>query len=470
MSLSLKRLITSLLVLTAAGAAIAAARVPAYAQDSGPVYVVQSGDSLVAIAQKFGVTVEDLAAANGIDDPATIQPGAELTIPGFGGISGVLTTRPLAFGETLWSVAIRSGQPYSELGRLNRVVHPSRFYVGQAIIMPEGEGGPGALSEGRPIRLQPGQTLLELAVLEGWNPWTVKTWSALGARQWTLESEKLALPSAGRPMLSLPAPIHAIDVDPVAGTQGRTVVITAQSQSPVQVQGRLGEWQLLFPSESADTAIAIQGIHALVEPGLYDLELTFSQDGEILARVAQPFRIRLGGYGFDPILYVPEETLDPLNTRPEDQRLEEVFAMRSPLQLWEGAFDFPYQHFVESFPSVFGTRRNYNETGYNSYHTGLDFYGGTGVEIYAPAAGVVVLADELTVRGNTTILDHGLGIFTMYMHQSEILVEVGQEVARGDLIGLVGGTGRVTGPHLHWEVRAGGIPVDPLEWVERSLP
>jgi murein DD-endopeptidase MepM/ murein hydrolase activator NlpD len=119
---------------------------------------------------------------------------------------------------------------------------------------------------------------------------------------------------------------------------------------------------------------------------------------------------------------------------------------------------------------VFGTRRNYNNTGYTSYHTGLDFFGGTGGPILAPAPGTVILASELTVRGLTTIIDHGWGVYTLYLHQSEILVEEGQKVLAGDTIGLVGASGRVTGPHLHWEVQVGGVPVQPLDWIEREYP
>ena len=124
----------------------------------------------------------------------------------------------------------------------------------------------------------------------------------------------------------------------------------------------------------------------------------------------------------------------------------------------------------ESFPSIFGSRRNYNGTGYDSYHSGLDLYGGTGTEITAPARGRVVFTGLLTVRGNTTIVDHGWGIHTAYMHQSEFKVSPGDIVEAGQTIGLVGATGRVTGAHLHWEVWVGGVPVDPLEWVETTYP
>lgn len=78
--------------------------------------------------------------------------------------------------------------------------------------------------------------------------------------------------------------------------------------------------------------------------------------------------------------------------------------------------------------------------------------------------------ESLTVRGNATVIDHGWGVYTAYLHQSEPLVEVGDWVETGDLIGLVGETGRVTGPHLHWEVIVAGVQVDPLQWLERAYP
>jgi len=82
----------------------------------------------------------------------------------------------------------------------------------------------------------------------------------------------------------------------------------------------------------------------------------------------------------------------------------------------------------------------------------------------------VVFAGLLDVRGKVTVLDHGWGVYTGYYHQSEILVSEGDLVAAGDEIGLVGATGRVTGPHLHFQVWVGGVPVDPLEWLTNTYP
>jgi len=92
------------------------------------------------------------------------------------------------------------------------------------------------------------------------------------------------------------------------------------------------------------------------------------------------------------------------------------------------------------------------------------------LNIYAPAAGTVVFTGPLTALGNATYIDHGLGIFTGYGHQAEILVNIGDHVEPGQQIGIIGATGRVTGPHLHWEIWANGVRVNPVQWLENTYP
>jgi murein DD-endopeptidase MepM/ murein hydrolase activator NlpD len=94
----------------------------------------------------------------------------------------------------------------------------------------------------------------------------------------------------------------------------------------------------------------------------------------------------------------------------------------------------------------------------------------TSLALLVTGAGVVILAENLPVRGNATIIDHGWGVITGYWHQSEIYVAVGDVVAPGQTIGVVGSTGRSTGPHLHWEMWVGGVQVDPMQWVQQSFP
>ena len=108
---------------------------PAAAQQDGPIYVVEEGDTLIGIALRFGTTVDALAATNGVTDVAAIFPGMRLLVPGFEGISGVLETRPIALGETLDSLALKHNAPAGRLARLNRIANPARLYVGQLFIV-----------------------------------------------------------------------------------------------------------------------------------------------------------------------------------------------------------------------------------------------------------------------------------------------------------------------------------------------
>ena len=128
------------------------------------------------------------------------------------------------------------------------------------------------------------------------------------------------------------------------------------------------------------------------------------------------------------------------------------------------------QPVVGTVSSYFGTHRSYDGGPYTSYHSGTDLRAPTGTPVYASAGGRVILAEQLMIHGNMVVVDHGWGVVTGYAHLSTIDVQVGQEVAVGDLLGKVGNTGRSTGAHLHWEVWVGGISVDGLQWLQEFYP
>jgi murein DD-endopeptidase MepM/ murein hydrolase activator NlpD len=142
----------------------------------------------------------------------------------------------------------------------------------------------------------------------------------------------------------------------------------------------------------------------------------------------------------------------------ENARLGKLWASTSPQALWSGPFMRPVP---DAANSRFGSRSVFNGRK-SSPHTGADFLSGAGTPIRAPNAGVVVLAENLYFSGNTVVIDHGLGLFSLFAHLSAFEVHEGDTVATNDLLGLVGATGRVTGPHLHWAIRASGARIDPL--------
>jgi murein DD-endopeptidase MepM/ murein hydrolase activator NlpD len=118
----------------------------------------------------------------------------------------------------------------------------------------------------------------------------------------------------------------------------------------------------------------------------------------------------------------------------------------------------------------FGEQRIFNDQP-RSPHSGVDISSPFGAPVVASNAGRIVLVSNLYYAGNTVIIDHGLGVFTLYIHLSKFKVERGDVVAKGAIIGEIGATGRVTGPHLHWGVKIQGNRVDPfsllyLDFVE----
>ena len=139
------------------------------------------------------------------------------------------------------------------------------------------------------------------------------------------------------------------------------------------------------------------------------------------------------------------------------RRLAEVFAGRTG-RVWRGPFVAPV---AGRATSSFGRLTLLNGQP-NGRHQGADFRAATGTVISAPNAGRVVLADNLYFAGNTVVLDHGLGLFSLFAHLSKTRVALGDLVARGEAVGEAGATGRVTGPHLHWAVRLGSLSIDPL--------
>jgi murein DD-endopeptidase MepM/ murein hydrolase activator NlpD len=142
----------------------------------------------------------------------------------------------------------------------------------------------------------------------------------------------------------------------------------------------------------------------------------------------------------------------------EARVMAEAFAIVTPQRYWGGPFDAPVPG---TATSSFGrlTITNGKPAG---RHQGADFRAVTGTPVKAPNAGRVVVAQNLYFAGNTVIIDHGLGVFSLLAHLSRIDVTPGATLARGDLVGESGATGRVTGPHLHWAVRFGDMTVDPI--------
>lgn len=446
---------------------------PAFAQDGGqdqPYYIVQEGDSLWEIAARFGVTLEELQQANNISDPGQVVIGARLVIPGLKGVSGRLGTITVSYGETLRSVSRRYNLPDIVLAQLNRIINPAELYAGATLIVPVADA-PSSSSVGR-ASLILGQSMLELAVLRGEDPWGIaldnnlqNTWSVVPG-----DMLRVAGDSQGAALAGLPEAVTKVEIDPLVMIQGGTEVVKVYVPQGVTLRGSLGDRTLnFFPQEYG--YVALQGIHALMPPGLYALTLEGELPNGQSFTFSQNVLVQDANFPYDPSLEVDPVTVDPAFTEPEKKLWESLGAPVTPEKMWQGPFSSPVPNdFKDCWTSLFGNRRSYNGGPYDSFHSGLDFCGRVGTELYAVAPGKVVYTDMLTVRGGVIVIDHGWGVYTAYDHLSESLVQVGDNVQPGQLIGLGGATGRTTGPHLHWEVWVGGVQVNPVDWLERAYP
>lgn len=448
---------------------------PVQAQDgTGPVYIVQPGDSLSSIASRFSVTMNDLMTANNISDPNQLAAGQQLIIPGLGGVTGILSTEFINFGDSYRSLMRRTQVSDNLFKKLNRVVSPSEFYVGVSMIVPvQGES-----QNNKRISPVVGESLLELAVKNNTNVWALADINDLAGAWDGLPNDTLFAPgeSSSASTGGLPSAFLSAEIRTLPIKQGGTGVIKIATEPGVALGGVLVDRPLKFFPNEDGTQVALQGVHALLEPGVYPLRLDATLPNGSKQSYEQFILIISGNYPNDPLLYVDAATIDPASTEPEQQELINLTTPATLTKFWTGDFLSPAISYAEStyFTSRYGNRRTYigqgTELSINGFHTGLDFGGGDGLPITAPAAGQVVFSGPWTVRGNATVIDHGWGVYSGFWHQSAIQVNVGDMVEKNQVIGLVGGTGRVTGAHLHWELWVNGVQVDPLDWLNQVYP
>jgi murein DD-endopeptidase MepM/ murein hydrolase activator NlpD len=221
--------------------------------------------------------------------------------------------------------------------------------------------------------------------------------------------------------------------------------------------------KIRFFMKGDDEYMALVPVPLDTEPGDYRITI---KDG----REARCLDLRVRRYEFPTErLTLPEEKvfLSPENQK----RVEREYLMLQDLwddvteRMWDGVFIQPVD---TRLSEAFGIRRIINSKK-TSIHRGIDYKGTMGEPVRAINSGRVVLADELFYGGKTVIIDHGTGLFSIYMHLSGFNVSKGQNVSKGHIIGFIGATGRATGPHLHLSVKLGGISVNPLSLMNLDL-
>lgn len=249
---------------------------------------------------------------------------------------------------------------------------------------------------------------------------------------------------------------------------------------PARLDSLNGTWlghDFSFSFDPASTMwFALAGVSLETAPGTYALELTGETAAGKLPRTnisfTRMFTIARGKYPKIQVkLSVEGKFTEPSPEQQkqieEGQQVKKDYLNRvTPERDWSGQFTEPAKAEISD---VFGSQRVFNGKT-SSPHLGLDFRVPSGTPVAAMNDGTVLLARPLYFEGNFVVLDHGQGLLTMYMHLSEFKVKEGDQVKRGQTIGLSGGTGRATGPHLHVGVRWQGIALDPARLMRLPLP
>jgi murein DD-endopeptidase MepM/ murein hydrolase activator NlpD len=240
--------------------------------------------------------------------------------------------------------------------------------------------------------------------------------------------------------------------------------------APQKVTAQWMGHELAFSPGSGGAWYALAGVSLETKPGTYDLAIdVVTRDGRVLHQT-WPVTVHAAKYKTSR-LTVPQKyvTPDPETLKrieAEKEIKNAAFAHVIPAPEWAGNFVTPVSSEVSE---AFGTSRTFNGK-LATVHRGTDFRAPVGTPVHASNAGEVVLARELYYEGNCVVIDHGLGFMTLYMHLSKFEVKEGDKVEKGQIIALSGGTGRVTGPHLHMSVRWSGEYLDPGKLLALKLP
>ena len=253
-----------------------------------------------------------------------------------------------------------------------------------------------------------------------------------------------------------------IVLEPKKVCPGDIMIVTLKNAGG-RVEGTFNNKGIYFnPSENSYKAVV--GIDLYLKPGSY--ELAIKTNGTVVHRIVKvskkKYPLQRLTLPKDMVILSPE---NEARVEREQRKIATIWPFDS-LRMWGGNFINPLPN--NKIGTPFGVRRIINNIP-KSAHSGVDITADEGTPVVAPNDGVVVLVDDQFYSGNSVVLDHGQGIHTMFFHLSKSSVRYGQAVMKGEVIGLVGSTGRATGAHLHWGVRIQGARIDPIKLIRLNL-
>ena len=362
-------------------------------------------------------------------------------------------------GDTWAALALRYHTEAETLRSLNPHMNRRREpTVGSSLNFPAGL----TARTGRLVRPNDGG-LLQTAVGTDLSPWTLARLNELATPYRPTQYQPLYIPGDGE-IRDLPAGFVALDFSQIPATPGTALGMRGIVTGSPVVNGRLDVLAVANTVENG-RFLGLVGTGAFFSPGAPELVLrvdggpAWTQPVWFAERVWEYQQLTLTGEAAE---------IDQAARDEERARLRALWTTITPGPRWTEAFETPIADFLE-VSANYGGRRSYNGGPYLTYHEGVDYSAWAGTPVIAPAAGTVVLAERLYVRGGAVIIDHGLGVYSGYYHLSAVHATPGQNVQPGDLLGEVGTTGLSTGNHLHWDLLVNGVWVDAAAWQAQGL-
>lgn len=364
-------------------------------------------------------------------------------------------------GDTWIALGYRYGIEPETLQRLSN--HPNQTrqpVIGTSILLPmEAEE-----RHGRLIRVNEGG-LLQTSVIENKAPWELATTNSIANPYTPSLFQALYISGGDGYPIDLPPGVQSLEVAQLNPRPGQALGLRGRvAGTPMTLDAEIDGTRFVFANDG-DRFVGIAGTGAFYQGG--QPELTIKDEG--LPAWNQPWQFAEKEWDYQSLTLTGEAAEIDQQARDEErERLRAFWTTITPEIRWTSPFRLPIEDYLE-MSATYGGRRSYNGGPFLTYHEGVDFSAYAGTPVFAPAAGIVVVAEPLYVRGGAIVIDHGLGLYSGYYHLSAIDVVPGQTVQPGDLLGGVGTTGLSTGNHLHWDLLVNGIWIDAMSWLDQDM-
>ncbi|MCB8946037.1 MAG: LysM peptidoglycan-binding domain-containing M23 family metallopeptidase [Ardenticatenaceae bacterium] len=361
-------------------------------------------------------------------------------------------------GDTWTALALRYQLDENSL-RASQMNQQREPVIGQTITLPAASQQMGQL-----VRVNEGG-LLATAVRSQTSPWQIALHNNLTTPHQPTLYQPLLIPGGSTPPRDLPIGLNNLELSQIPAHPGQALAYRATGATAVTTAHlNLTPFDTLSEDHHH---IGLVGTGAFFGSGTPELTIQTTPNSPLWV---QPWLfVDPDDWAYQQLTLTGEAAqIDAQSIQEERERLFTLWATATPAIHWHNSFQLPINDYLE-LTSDYGARRSYNGGPYRSYHEGVDFAAFAGTPVTAPAAGTVVLAERLFVRGGAVIIDHGFGVYSGFYHMSAVHAAVGQQVQPGDLLGEVGTTGLSTGNHLHWDLLVADTWVDAWAWWQQDM-